>query len=103
MLRVRLGALADLPLDDLRAFAVAGVTWPVMAGVIAGEVIATAGVCPHEDVGLDGGEVADGCLTCPGHGYVFDLRTGACRHDRSLTLRRYRAQVIDGDVWIELV
>ena len=64
MLRVRLGALAELPIDDLRAFTVAGVTWPVMAGVIAGEVVATAGVCPHEDVGLDGGEVADGCLTC---------------------------------------
>lgn len=103
MLRVRLGALAELPIGDLRAFAVAGVTWPVLAGVIGGEVIATAGVCPHEDVALAGGEVDDGCLTCPGHGYTFDLRTGACLHDRSLLLRRYRARVIDGEVWIELV
>jgi nitrite reductase/ring-hydroxylating ferredoxin subunit len=103
MLRVRLGALAELPIDALRAFAVAGVTWPVLAGLIGGAVIATAGVCPHEDVALADGEVDAGCLTCPGHGYVFDLRTGACRHDRSLVLRRYRARVIDGDVWIELV
>lgn len=103
MLRARLARLDELPVDDLRAFAVPGLTWPVLAGVVDGEVIATAGVCPHEDVGLDGGAVDDGCLTCPGHGYVFDLRTGACRHDRSLTLRRYRTRVIDGEVWVELV
>ena len=105
MLRVRLARLAELPIDALRAFAVAGVTWPVLAGVFAGEVIATAGVCPHEDVALADGEVDldDGCLTCPGHGYVFDLRTGACLHDRSLNLRRYRAVVVDDEVWIELV
>ncbi|MEZ4399276.1 MAG: Rieske 2Fe-2S domain-containing protein [Kofleriaceae bacterium] len=103
MLRVRLARVADLPLDDLRAFPVDGLTWPVLAGVIGGAVVATAGVCPHEDVGLAGGTVEDGCLTCPGHGYQFDLATGACRHDRSLLLRRYRAIVLDGEVWIELV
>lgn len=103
MLRARLARLDELPHGDLRAFAVPGLTWPVLAGVLDGEVIATAGVCPHEDVGLAGGEVADGCLTCPGHGYVFDLRTGACRHDRDLALRRYRTRVIDGEVWVELV
>lgn len=103
MLRVRLAALAELPVDALRAFTVAGVTWPVLAGRFDDEIIATAGVCPHEDVSLADGDVADGCLTCPGHGYVFELRTGACRHDRDLTLRRYRTRVIDGEVWVELV
>lgn len=102
MLRVRLARLAELPADALAAFTVEGLTWPVLAGVFAGEVIATAGVCPHDDVGLADGDL-DGCrLTCPGHGYQFDIRTGACRHDRSLTLRRYRAEVLDGEVWLEL-
>lgn len=103
MLRVRLAALVDLPVDALRAFTVPGVTWPILAGRFGDEIIATAGVCPHEDVSLADGDVDDACLTCPGHGYVFDLRTGACLHDRELTLRRYRAVVLDGDVWVELV
>jgi nitrite reductase/ring-hydroxylating ferredoxin subunit len=100
---VRLAAITDLPEGRLRAFTVPGVTWPVLAGVFDGEVIATAGVCPHEDVSLADGDVAAGCLTCPGHGYVFELRTGACVHDRALSLRRYRARIIDGAVWLELV
>lgn len=102
-LRFRLGPRAALPEGTMAEFVVAGVTWPVLAGVIDGEIIATAGVCPHEDVRLAGGYLEDGCLTCPGHGYVFDLRTGECAHDASLMLRRYRVSVEDDDVWVELV
>lgn len=102
MLRFRLAPLAELPHDRLAAFAVPGLTWPVLATVLDGEVVVTAGVCPHEDVGLADGELDGACLTCPGHGYQFDLRTGACAHDRRLALRRYRATVEGGVVWIEL-
>jgi nitrite reductase/ring-hydroxylating ferredoxin subunit len=102
-LRFRLCARAELPDGELAAFAVSGVTWPVLAGVIDGELIATAGVCPHEDVSLAAGTIDGGCLTCPGHGYVFDLRTGECQHDANLELRRYKISEHDGDVWIDLV
>ena len=100
-LRFRLAPRAALPEENLAEFFVPGVTWPVLAGVIDGEIIATAGVCPHEDVRLAGGYLEDGCLTCPGHGYTFDLRTGACSHDASLVLRRYRVSVEGDDVWVE--
>lgn len=103
-LRFRLGPRTALPEGTMGEFWVKGVTWPVLAGVIDGEIIATAGVCPHEDVRLAGGHLEDGCLTCPGHGYIFDLRTGECAHDPSLVLRRYRVSIEDdGDVWVELV
>ena len=102
-LRFRLAPRAAIPDGTMAEFVVAGVTWPVLAGVIDGELVATAGVCPHEDVRLAGGYVEDGCLTCPGHGYVFDLRTGACAHDASLVLRRYRVSIENDDVWVELV
>ncbi|MBE7449523.1 MAG: Rieske (2Fe-2S) protein [Kofleriaceae bacterium] len=101
-LRFRLCRRDELPEGALVERVVEGVTWPVLAGVIDGEVIATAGVCPHEDVRLGGGELDGACLTCPGHGYTFDLRTGACTHDPDLVLRRYRVAVVDDEVWIEL-
>jgi nitrite reductase/ring-hydroxylating ferredoxin subunit len=103
MLRARLTALAELPHDQLAAIAIPELTWPVLAGIFDGEVIATAGVCPHEDVSLAEGTVGDCRLTCPGHGYQFDLRTGECLHDASLVLRRYRVTIIDTDVWIDLL
>lgn len=103
MLRARLARLDELEAGTLRAFAVPGVTWPILAGVIDGEVVATAGVCPHEDVSLADGDLDGACLTCPGHGYRFDVLTGRCAHDPALVLRRYPAAVIDGEVWIELI
>jgi nitrite reductase/ring-hydroxylating ferredoxin subunit len=102
-LRFRLCRHDTLPDGGLVELRVPGVTWPVLAGVIEGEVLATAGVCPHEDVHLAGGDLDGACLTCPGHGYTFDLRTGACTHDPDLILRRYRVEIVGGDVWVELV
>ncbi len=107
-LRVRVCSVTDVG-DQPRAFAVEGVTWPVLVVRLegddgeAGDIVATPGVCPHEDVELAGGKLVGCELTCPGHSYVFDLRTGACEHDPTLTLRRYRVTIVDGDVWVDLL
>lgn len=103
MLRARLCKLEDVVEGELRVFPIAGLTWPVLATMLAGEIVATAGVCPHEDVPLGDGELCEGRIVCPGHGYAFDLRSGRCQHDGDLTLRRYRVTVAGGDVWIDLV
>jgi nitrite reductase/ring-hydroxylating ferredoxin subunit len=102
-LRVRLCARADLQAGVLRAFTVSGVTWPVLATVVDGEVVAVPGVCPHEDVELATGRLERGELTCPGHGYVFDLRDGKCAHDPTLALRRYPVTIDHGEVWVDLL
>ena len=102
-LRLRVCRVDDVIPGELRDFPVAGLDWPVMMTVLDGEIVATTAVCPHEDVLLTGGELHEGVVTCPGHSYELDLRTGRCRHDRSLTLRRYRVTVIGAEVWIDLV
>lgn len=95
---------ADEVLDgELRGFRVPGVDWPVMVTRLDDEIVATASVCPHEDVSLLDGALEAGVVTCPGHAYELDLRTGRCRHDRSLSLRRYRVTLVSDDVWIDLV
>jgi Rieske Fe-S protein len=43
-------------------------------------------VCPHLGGPLDG-PVVDGCVTCPWHGYRFDVRTGCSADGRRLSLR----------------
>jgi nitrite reductase/ring-hydroxylating ferredoxin subunit len=102
-LRVRVCALAEVVGGELRAFAVPGVTWPVIVTRTDGELIAIPGVCPHEDVGLADGELSGGAIICPGHGYQFDLRTGRCKHDPGLLLRRYPITLIGGEVWVDLL
>ena len=103
-LRVRVCRLADVVPGELRAFAVRGVTWPVILSVIEDELIAIPGVCPHEDVGLaDYGVLCDTTLRCRVHGFEFDMLTGRCEHDPRLSLRRYPVTVIDDEVWVDLL
>jgi nitrite reductase/ring-hydroxylating ferredoxin subunit len=103
MLRACIGRVEDVVAGELREFAITGVRWPVIATVIDDEIVVTAGVCPHEDVALIDGELRGTRLVCPGHAYEFDLRTGRCQHDASLELRRYRVDIIGGEIWIELL
>ena len=102
-LRVRVCRLADVVDGVPRAFAVAGVTWPVIVTRVDGELYAIPGVCPHEDVSLADGDLDGPRLTCPGHGYTFDLRTGRCPHDPDLHLRRYPITIAGDDVWVDLL
>jgi nitrite reductase/ring-hydroxylating ferredoxin subunit len=102
-LRVYVCRVDEVERDRLRAFAVEGVTWPVLVVWLGDEIVASPGVCPHEDVGLVDGELADGVLTCPGHGYRFDLASGRCEHDAGLILRRYPVTVVGDEVWVDLL
>lgn len=102
-LRVFVCRLADIAPGELRAFAVEGVTWPVIVTIVDGEIVACPGVCPHEDVGLADGDLTGSKLTCPGHGYIFDLHTGRCAHDPGLELRRYPVTVLGDAIWADLV
>ena len=102
-LRVRVCRVAEVIDGELRAFAVPGVTWPVIVTRVDGELIAVPGVCPHEDVALAGGELHGHAVVCPGHGYAFDLHTGKCVHDPGLELRRYKITIIGTEIWVDLL
>jgi nitrite reductase/ring-hydroxylating ferredoxin subunit len=102
-LRVRVCRLADIVPGELRSFQVTGVTWPVLVTFVDGSLVAVPGVCPHEDVSLASGDLDEGTLTCPGHGYRFDLRTGRCGHDPALELRRYPVTVVGDEIWVDLL
>lgn len=53
-----------------------------------GRLIAHAAVCPHRLGPLDKAEITDGTVTCPWHGYVFDIRTGKVLSGQSSELAR---------------
>jgi len=103
-LRVRVCEVADVVAGELRAFAVDGVTWPVMMTIVDGAMLAFPGVCPHDDVSLaDYGVLADTAIVCRVHGYRFDLHDGRCEHAPNLQLRRYRITLVGEQVWVDLL
>jgi 3-phenylpropionate/trans-cinnamate dioxygenase ferredoxin component len=60
-------------------------------------------MCTHQDLPLDGGEVADGVLTCEWHGAEFDVCTGKARAlPATRALRTYDTRVRDGRIFVVL-
>lgn len=103
-LRVRVCELDQVIPGELRAFAVSGVTWPIMMTIADGNLYAFQGVCPHDDVSLaDFGALSGAEVTCRVHGYRFDLRSGSCEHAPRLHLRRYPITIIGTQVWVDLL
>ncbi|MES1213455.1 MAG: Rieske (2Fe-2S) protein [Singulisphaera sp.] len=69
---------------------------------VDGVIYALDGVCPHQ-----GGPLGKGCLTgtiltCPWHGWQFDVRTG--QHQLSPSIRQpgFPTRVTDGAIWVDL-
>jgi nitrite reductase/ring-hydroxylating ferredoxin subunit len=65
---------------------------------IGDEFFATQGKCLHLEGPLGEGWLEDHVLTCPWHGWQYDVRTGANEFDRAIVLRTYEVRVEDGDV-----
>jgi nitrite reductase/ring-hydroxylating ferredoxin subunit len=102
VIRVRVCRLADVPPGATRGFPVDGLAVPVMISNVDGTLYATSSECPHEVVSLLTGDRDGLIITCPGHGYEFDIATGRCTHDPDLTLPCYKLSVINDDIWVEL-
>jgi nitrite reductase/ring-hydroxylating ferredoxin subunit len=103
-LRVRVCRIEDVVPDQLRGFAVTGVTWPVIVTIVDDQMYAFPGVCPHDDVPLaDYGVLAGRELTCRVHGFRFDVATGTCAYAPKLYLRRYPITIVDDEVWVDLL
>jgi nitrite reductase/ring-hydroxylating ferredoxin subunit len=66
-----------------------------------GEVFAVARACPHEGYPLEQGDVVGETITCPWHGWRFDLRSGACLTPGEDT-QTFPVAVRDGDVLVDL-
>ncbi len=70
--------------------------------VLDDEVRAIDNICPHQRFPLlHEGEVEDGCVVCPMHGWEFDLQTGKCRTGGEATITTYDVEIRDGVIWVD--
>lgn len=96
---VRIGPVDDIPLLEGRSVSVDGRRVAVFRRPDG--FAAIDGSCPHKAGPLSDGIVADGCVTCPLHGWRFDLQTGeALVGDEGVTVHRVVER--DGELWLTL-
>jgi nitrite reductase/ring-hydroxylating ferredoxin subunit len=69
---------------------------------VGDEFYATHGHCLHMQGPLGEGRLHDHVLSCPWHGWQYDVRTGENEFDRAICLETYDVVVEDGDVKVAL-
>ena len=71
-----LASTTDLDEGEFQTATVDGTE--IIVGKADGRIFAVEDVCPHANVNISYGWL-EGCeLTCPWHGYSFDVHTGEC-------------------------
>jgi nitrite reductase (NADH) small subunit len=69
---------------------------------VDGAFYATQAACIHLQGPLGQGRLVDSVLTCPWHGWQYDVRTGENEFDRAIRLRTYEVRVEDGEVKVAI-
>jgi nitrite reductase/ring-hydroxylating ferredoxin subunit len=93
--------LSALSAGEARGFTVDG--REIVLCNVGGEIYALEGMCTHQDLPLDGGEVEDGVLTCEWHGARFDVCSGAAEGLPAVKgLRQYPTRVEDGRIFVRV-
>lgn len=95
-----------VPLAKLRDEGRVRVSYPpfdVCVTLVGGEPLAIEDACNHAGASLSDGSVHGDCITCPQHGYVFSLRTGALLVPEGLCgpQRTFRARIEGDQVVVE--
>jgi nitrite reductase/ring-hydroxylating ferredoxin subunit len=68
---------------------------------VEGSFHAVDGICPHQGGPLGKGTLFGCIVTCPWHGFQFDVTTGQHQTSKSLVHPTFPVKLEDGQVWIE--
>jgi nitrite reductase/ring-hydroxylating ferredoxin subunit len=96
------------PLTTIDAFSPGEAREFIVAGRIValfnvdGEFFALDGLCPHQGGPLGKGTLSGCVVTCPWHGFQFNVRTGEHQNTPNLREPQFATKVEAGHVYVEL-
>jgi nitrite reductase (NADH) small subunit len=96
----RLAAIDDCPPGSGKEFVVGEQVIAIFN--IGGDFFAIDGVCAHQGGPLAEGELTECIVTCPWHGWQFDVRTGQQQLNRNITQQQFETKVEDGALFVKL-
>lgn len=97
---IRVAAAADIPPGTIKEL-LAGDRVVAIANV-DGQFHALDGICPHQGGPLGKGRLAGSTVTCPWHGWQFDVCTGQHRVNASIRHQQVTVRQDGDDVWVEV-
>ncbi len=69
---------------------------------VGGNFCAIDNTCKHRSGPLGEGELEGNIVTCPWHGWQYDVTTGACQTNPAVSQTKYNVKVEGEDVFIEV-
>jgi nitrite reductase/ring-hydroxylating ferredoxin subunit len=69
---------------------------------VGGSFYATSATCAHLGGPLDEGLFEEGVVTCPWHGWQFDVVTGESIYDPGRRVATYPVKVVGDDLLVEV-
>lgn len=101
MTAVRAASLAEVPTGSCRLAEVSGIR--VVLARVGAQIFACADTCSHRGGPLGEGKLAGAKLTCPWHGWMYDVRTGQCLFPpRGAAVLTYPVRVEGDEVWVDV-
>lgn len=65
-----------------------------------GEIFALDNICPHMGGPLGEGEIEGSIVTCPWHGWQFDIKSGACENMPGDDAKKVEITVIGDEIFL---
>jgi nitrite reductase (NADH) small subunit len=69
---------------------------------VKGTVYALENECPHQGSPLNAAVVKDSYISCPRHGYRFNLADGCCAEHPEFVLATFPVQLIGDEIIVDL-
>ena len=97
---VRAGKTADVPPGTIREFQVAGKA--VAVANVGGQFHALNNTCMHRGGPLADGPLEGNVVTCPWHGWEYDVTTGKVAKSASVGVESYAVEVRGDEIFVDL-
>ncbi len=69
---------------------------------LKGSIYAVETECPHQGAPLAAALVRDTYLSCPRHGYRFELKDGSCKEHPECLLKTWPVRIENGEIIVDL-
>ena len=96
----KVAAVADIPAGTGKAVEVGGKTIAVFN--CDGTFYAIDNTCKHRGGPLAEGMVSGTSVSCPWHGWEYEITTGECTMDPSIRVQRFDVKVDGNDILISV-
>jgi nitrite reductase/ring-hydroxylating ferredoxin subunit len=96
----RAAKIAEVAVGTIHQFQVAGTA--VALANVEGKYYAINDVCVHRGGPLGEGELEDKVVTCPWHGWQYDVTTGKVTQNPSMGVACYATEVRGDEIFVDV-